>query len=113
MSQLKDNSTILPTAMATAMVNPSVTAGISSLPNNAFSGITNATIRSSSGSVSVSNGTTNGNNTTVDQINHRLNSIEERLAILTPDLVKLEKFAALRQAYDNYKLIETLCKDQP
>ena len=99
--------------MATAMVNPSVTAGISSLPNSAFSGSSITAIRSSSGSVSVSNGTSNGNNTTVDQINHRLNSIEERLAILTPDLVKLEKFAALRQAYDNYKLIETLCKDQP
>jgi hypothetical protein len=48
-----------------------------------------------------------------DPINQRLNLIEERLAILTPDLVKLEKFAALKQAYDNYKLIETLCKDQP
>ena len=116
MSQLKDNSTTSPTtmatAMATAMVNPSATPGISSLPNNAFSGITNTAIRSSSGSVSVSNGTVN-RDTSIDQLNNRLNSIEERLAILTPDLVKLEKFEALKQAYDNYKLIETLYKDQP
>ena len=111
MSQLKDNSTTLPTTMATAMVNPSVTSVISSLPNNAFSGITNTAIRSSLGSVSVSNGTVN-RDTSIDQLNNRLNSIEERLAILTPDLVKLEKFAALKQAYDNYKLIETLCKEQ-
>ena len=105
MSQLKDNSTTLPIAMATAMVNPSVTAGISSLPNNAFSGSSVTAIRSSSGTMN--------RDTSIDQLNNRLNSIEERLAILTPDLVKLEKFAALRQAYDNYKLIETLCKDQP
>lgn len=111
MSQLKDNSTTSPTAM----VNPSVTSGISSLPNNALSGITNSAIRSSgsfSGSVTASNVTMN-RDTSVDQINQRLSNIEERLAIITPDLVKLEKFAALKQAYDNYKLIETLCKEQP
>ena len=45
MSNLKDNSTTLPTTMATAMVNPSATSGISSLPNNAFSGSTNTAIK--------------------------------------------------------------------
>ena len=107
MSQLKDNSTTLPTTTATAMVN----LGISSLPNSALSGsaitgIANTTSGSVLGTIS------NGTMQRTDPINQRLNLIEERLAILTPDLVKLEKFAALKQAYDNYKLIETLCKDQ-
>jgi hypothetical protein len=38
-----------------------------------------------------------------------LQSIEDRLAILPdPDPAKLEKFAALRKAYDHYKLMEKL-----
>jgi hypothetical protein len=39
-------------------------------------------------------------------------SIEDRLAILSePDPVKLEKFAALKKAYDHYKLMEKLIGD--
>lgn len=111
MSNLKDNSTTLPTTIATAMINPSANSGISSLPSSALSGgvlsgIANATLGS------VTNGTMQ-RDTSVEQMHQRLTSIEERLAIISPDLVKLEKFAALKQAYDNYKLIETLCKDQP
>ena len=38
-----------------------------------------------------------------------LEKIEDRLAILPePDPEKLEKFAALKKAYDNYKLLEKL-----
>jgi hypothetical protein len=38
--------------------------------------------------------------------------IEDRLAILMePDPEKLEKFAALKKAYDNYKLLEKLIGD--
>jgi hypothetical protein len=38
-----------------------------------------------------------------------LESIEDRLAILQePDPKKLEKFAALKKAYDHYKLMEKL-----
>jgi len=41
-----------------------------------------------------------------------LTTIEDRLAILTdPDPEKLEKFAALKKAYDNYKLLEKLIGD--
>ncbi len=39
-----------------------------------------------------------------------LNKIERRLAILTPDSKKLEHFAALQKAYDNYKTLEALCE---
>ena len=47
-----------------------------------------------------------------------LTTIEDRLAILSePDPIKLEKFAALKKAYDNYKLLEKLIgddyKDEP
>jgi hypothetical protein len=38
-----------------------------------------------------------------------LEKIEDRLAILEPDPERLERFAALREAYDAYKLIDTLC----
>jgi hypothetical protein len=40
-----------------------------------------------------------------------LTKIEDRLAILTPDLKKLEKFAALKKAYEQYKLMEKLCQE--
>ena len=36
--------------------------------------------------------------------------IESRLAILSPDSKKLEHFAALKKAYDNYKVLEALCE---
>jgi hypothetical protein len=47
-----------------------------------------------------------------------LTTIEDRLAILSePDPEKLKKFAALKKAYDNYKLLEKLIgddyKDEP
>jgi len=41
-----------------------------------------------------------------------LETIEDRLAIIqNPDPKKLEKFAALKKAYDNYKLLEKLIGD--
>jgi hypothetical protein len=39
--------------------------------------------------------------------------MEDRLAILMPDVEKLEKFAALKKAYDHYKLMEKLCHEEP
>ncbi len=41
-----------------------------------------------------------------------MNKMEERLAILVPDPAKLEKFAALKKAYEHYKLMEQLCQEQ-
>ena len=40
-----------------------------------------------------------------------LEAIEKRLAILTPNPNKLEKFEALKKAYDHYKLLEALCHE--
>ena len=40
-----------------------------------------------------------------------LSNINNRLNILVPDLKKLEKYAALKEAYDNYKLLEAMLSD--
>lgn len=40
-----------------------------------------------------------------------MEKMEERLAILQPDPAKLEKFEALRKAYENYKLIEKMVNE--
>jgi hypothetical protein len=41
-------------------------------------------------------------------IKELLETIMKRLAILQPDPTKLEKYEALRKAYDHYKLMEKL-----
>ena len=41
-----------------------------------------------------------------------LDKIQDRLAILIPDPDLLEKYEALKQAYDQYKLLEALCVEQ-
>lgn len=41
-----------------------------------------------------------------------LEAIERRLAILSPDPAKLEKYAALREAYEHYKMLEGLIGDE-
>jgi len=42
-----------------------------------------------------------------------MKTMEERLAILVPDPKKLEKFEALKKAYEYYKTMESLCFDKP
>lgn len=41
-----------------------------------------------------------------------MNKMEQRLAILVPDPKKLEKFEALKRAYEHYKTMESLCFDE-
>lgn len=38
-----------------------------------------------------------------------MNKMEQRLSILVPDPEKLEKFEALKKAYEHYKTMEALC----
>lgn len=40
-----------------------------------------------------------------------LEKIMERLSIIEPDFDKMEKYPALKEAYDNYKTIEALLTD--
>ena len=42
-----------------------------------------------------------------------MTKMEQRMAILVPDPVKLEKFEALKKAYEHYKTMESLCFDEP
>jgi hypothetical protein len=42
-----------------------------------------------------------------------MTKMEQRLAILVPDPAKLEKFQALKKAYEHYKTMESLCFDEP
>lgn len=47
-----------------------------------------------------------------EKINKRLDAIEHRLCVLQPNFEKHEKFAALKRAYDHYKVVEALCIEQ-
>ena len=42
-----------------------------------------------------------------------LEGIEQRLSILVPDPKKLERYEALRQAYEHYRTLEALCTEEP
>jgi hypothetical protein len=39
-----------------------------------------------------------------------MEKMEDRLAILQPDLEKLEHFDALKKAYEHYKTLEAMCE---
>lgn len=41
-----------------------------------------------------------------------MGKVEERLLILQPDPAKLEKYAALKKAYEHYKLMEKLIQEE-
>jgi hypothetical protein len=41
-----------------------------------------------------------------------MTKMEQRLSILVPDPAKLEKFQALKKAYEHYKTMESLCFDE-
>jgi len=42
-----------------------------------------------------------------------LDGIEQRLGILVPDPKKLERYEALKRAYEHYKTLEALCNEEP
>lgn len=46
------------------------------------------------------------------RIKDTLNKINERLSILKPDPAKLEKYEALRKAYDHYLFLEKLLHEE-
>jgi hypothetical protein len=45
-------------------------------------------------------------------ISEILAKIQDRLAILVPDPERLEKYQALKQAYEHYKTLEALCVEE-
>jgi hypothetical protein len=48
--------------------------------------------------------------TNMEKVMKRLEIIEERLLIVEPDLSLHEKYPALKEAYEQYKIIEKLVK---
>lgn len=56
----------------------------------------------------------NGTDLKIDgkSLKNFMDKMEERLAILVPDPKKLEKFEALKKAYEHYKLMEKLCQEE-
>ena len=65
----------------------------------------------------ITTGNTTGFITAADMIldgvsvGETLKKINDRLSILVPDPAKLEKYAALKAAYENYLLLEKLCQE--
>jgi len=41
-----------------------------------------------------------------------LKTVQDRLSILVPDPALLDKYQALQQAYEHYKMLEALCIDE-
>ena len=55
---------------------------------------------------------TKKNTINLDEMARMMETVKERLLILTPSFEKHEKYPALKEAYDHYKLIEALCKEE-
>jgi hypothetical protein len=85
------------TNWATTAANPYVTIGAS----------TNSALKVSGDADIVGNLKVQGVN-----IGEVLAKIQDRLAILVPDPARLEKYEALKQAYEQYKILEALCVDE-
>ena len=51
-------------------------------------------------------------NKLIELKNENIEILKERLLILTPNFEKMEKYAALKKAYDNYKLLEAMLGDE-
>jgi hypothetical protein len=107
--------------MTTSITSPSTyTLGTSSGINGSYYSSTNYTWANSTNTPSVNitgNGIEipSGSDITIDgkSLKNFINKMEERLAILVPDPAKLEKFEALKKAYEHYKLMEKLCQELP
>ncbi len=48
----------------------------------------------------------------LEEVNRKIDDINQRLAILEPNFEKHEKFAALKKAYEHYKMIEKMCYEK-
>ena len=56
--------------------------------------------------------TSKGNSVDLDELAEMMKIMKERLLILIPDFEKHEKYAALKKAYENYKMIEALIQEE-
>jgi hypothetical protein len=55
---------------------------------------------------------TNRNKINLDEVADTLQVIKERLLILTPDFELMEQYPTLKDAYDQYKVLEAMLKEE-
>ena len=112
LSVLSDTGTVISANTASAMNtltlnNPHYPHNPLSWHNSGYNGFsTNHNIAAELPTVTYKQLTVDG----VD-VGQTLKTICERLSILQPDPIKLEKYAALKKAYEEYKLLEALCSE--
>ena len=112
-----DTSTMY-SANTITLPSSSFTIGSASSSNYYTTGTSGYTINNTSSSVNITSDGIDmaaGTDIKVDgkSLKEFMNKMEERLAILVPDPKKLEQFAALKKAYEHYKLMEKLCQEPP
>jgi len=56
--------------------------------------------------------TTDKNSINLDEVADLVKILKERLLVIIPDFEKHEKYAALKKAYDHYKLIEAMVQEE-
>lgn len=93
---------------------PSYNYNISGASYTSNSGLSWSTISPSSSTVNIDTDgidIKNGGDIKVDgrSLKEFMDKMEQRLAILVPNPEKLEKFEALKKAYEHYKTMEALC----
>lgn len=91
--------TYIPTGGGIGVYNPNQTVTINT------SGMPNGTIH-----ISGQNPTLSTDKTKIDlnELGELINVLKERFLIITPNFEKHEKYAALKKAYDHYKLLEAM-----
>jgi len=55
---------------------------------------------------------TDKNSINLDEVADLVKILKERLLVIIPDFEKHEKYAALKKAYDHYKLIEAMVQEE-
>lgn len=55
---------------------------------------------------------TDRNSINLDEVADLVKILKERLLVIIPDFEKHEKYAALKKAYDHYKLIEAMVQEE-
>lgn len=103
MKKMAINSTFLPNSIQG--IN-NVTSGGYVIPNTVSPQYTISSTKNAPGTVTCKDLVMDG-----VSVKETLEKISDRLTILIPDPEKLEKYAALKEAYDHYKLMEALLNE--
>lgn len=103
-----NTSTITIPAQGGGGVGTYLSSGTTSTPM--WSNITqNANVRITGNNPTI---TTDKNSINLDEVADLVKILKERLLVIIPDFEKHEKYAALKKAYDHYKLIEAMVQEE-